>query len=39
MLWIKCPTCGERPFEEYRYGSVFPVTPDAITDSAARHVD
>jgi sarcosine oxidase, subunit delta len=39
MLWIKCPNCGDRPFEEYRYGSVFPVIPDSITDPAARNVD
>ena len=32
MLWVKCPNCGSRPFEEFRYGDVFPVTPDSITD-------
>jgi heterotetrameric sarcosine oxidase delta subunit len=39
MLWVECPNCGSRPFEEYRYGSVFPVTPDSITDPDARNVD
>ena len=39
MLWIECPHCGSRPFEEFRYGSVFPVTPATITDPDARNVD
>ena len=39
MLWVNCPNCGKRPFEEFRYGNVFPVTPDHITDPAARNVD
>jgi sarcosine oxidase, subunit delta len=39
MLWITCPNCGSRPFEEFRYGSLFPVTPATIVDPAARNVD
>jgi heterotetrameric sarcosine oxidase delta subunit len=39
MLWVTCPHCGARPYEEFRYGSVFPVTPDSITDTDARQVD
>ncbi|MEI2706066.1 MAG: sarcosine oxidase subunit delta [Ilumatobacteraceae bacterium] len=39
MLQVTCPTCGVRPYEEFRYGSVFPVTPDTIADPDARQVD
>jgi heterotetrameric sarcosine oxidase delta subunit len=39
MLWVTCPNCGHRPAEEFRYGSVFPVTPDHITDPELRNVD
>ena len=39
MLWVNCPNCGKRPFEEFRYGNVFPTTPDSITDPDARNVD
>ncbi len=28
---ITCPTCGERPIEEYVYGEI-PVVPEHITD-------
>lgn len=39
MLWVTCPNCGSRPFEEFRYGSVFPLTPSHISDESARHFD
>lgn len=39
MLQVTCPTCGTRPYEEFRYGSVFPVTPDRIADPLDRQVD
>lgn len=39
MLLVECPICGRRPYEEFRYGSVFPVTPASITDADARQVD
>ncbi|MCU1392709.1 MAG: soxA [Ilumatobacteraceae bacterium] len=39
MLWVTCPNCGSRPFEEFRYGSVFPVTPAVISDVDKRNVD
>lgn len=39
MLMVTCPNCGPRPFEEFRYGNVFPTTPDSITDADARNVD
>jgi sarcosine oxidase subunit delta len=38
-LRITCPTCGERPVEEYRYGGEIPVVPATITDPDARDVD
>lgn len=39
MLWVECPNCGSRGFEEFRYSNVFPVTPDGITDADGRNVD
>ena len=39
MLWIICPTCGERPVSEFRFGGELPAVPDSITDEAARNVD
>ena len=39
MLVVTCPVCGSRPYEEFRYGSVFPTVPDTITDPALRQVD
>lgn len=39
MLWVTCPTCGARPFEEFRYGSVFPVTPASTTTADDINVD
>jgi len=39
MLWITCPTCGERPISEYRFGGELPHVPDSITDPGERNVD
>jgi len=39
MLWITCPTCGERPVSEFRFGGELPHVPDSITDEAERNVD
>jgi len=39
MLWITCPTCGERPVSEFRFGSELPRVPDRITDPAERNLD
>jgi sarcosine oxidase subunit delta len=39
MLWITCPTCGERPVSEFRFGGEMPHVPDSITDEAERNVD
>jgi sarcosine oxidase subunit delta len=39
MLWITCPTCGERPVSEFRFGGEMPHVPDSITDEAQRNVD
>lgn len=39
MLQVTCPNCGTRPYEEFRYGSVFPVTPAQITDPDTRQLD
>ena len=37
-IQITCPTCGERPVEEFAYGAV-PVVPNAITDHEERDFD
>ncbi len=39
MLWITCPTCGERPITEFRFGGELPQVPDRITDDAERNLD
>ncbi len=39
MLWITCPTCGERPVTEYRFGGEIPQVPDRLTDPDARNLD
>jgi sarcosine oxidase subunit delta len=39
MLWITCPTCGERPVSEFRFGGELPHVPDSITDPDARNLD
>jgi sarcosine oxidase subunit delta len=39
VLWITCPTCGERPASEFRFGGEIPHVPDSITDSEARNLD
>jgi sarcosine oxidase subunit delta len=39
MLWITCPTCGERPVSEFRFGGELPHVPDLITDPEARNLD
>ncbi|MEK6192034.1 MAG: sarcosine oxidase subunit delta [Chloroflexota bacterium] len=39
MLWIICPTCGERPIPEFRFGGELPHVPDRITDDAERNLD
>jgi len=39
MLWITCPTCGERPVSEFRFGGELPHVPDSVTDEAERNVD
>jgi len=39
MLWITCPTCGERPVSEFRFGGELPSVPDSITDPDTRNVD
>jgi sarcosine oxidase, subunit delta len=39
MLWITCPTCGDRPVSEFRFGGELPHVPDSITDPDARNVD
>ena len=39
MLWINCPTCGERPVGEFRFGGELPHVPDRITDPDARNLD
>jgi heterotetrameric sarcosine oxidase delta subunit len=37
-IQIVCPTCGQRPIEEFVYGEI-PTTPDEITDVDARDLD
>jgi heterotetrameric sarcosine oxidase delta subunit len=39
MLWIICPTCGERPVNEFRFGGELPHVPDSISDETERNVD
>lgn len=39
MLWITCPTCGERPITEFRFGGELRHVPDRITDDAERNLD
>jgi heterotetrameric sarcosine oxidase delta subunit len=39
MLWITCPTCGERPVSEFRFGGELPHVPDRITDEGERNLD
>jgi sarcosine oxidase subunit delta len=39
MLWITCPTCGERPVSEFRFGGELPHVPDSITAPDARNLD
>jgi heterotetrameric sarcosine oxidase delta subunit len=39
MLWITCPTCGERPVAEFRFGGELPHVPDHLTDPTERDVD
>jgi heterotetrameric sarcosine oxidase delta subunit len=39
MLWLTCPTCGQRPASEFRFGGELPSVPDSITDPDARNVD
>jgi len=39
MLWITCPTCGERPVNEFRFGGELPHVPDSITHPADRNLD
>ncbi len=39
MLWLRCPSCGLRPVEEFTFGGE-PRVPDAtIVDLVARDVD
>jgi heterotetrameric sarcosine oxidase delta subunit len=39
MLWLTCPTCGERPVTEFRFGGELPHVPDALIDAAERNLD
>jgi heterotetrameric sarcosine oxidase delta subunit len=39
MLWLTCPTCGERPVEEFSFGGEQPHVPERIVDPDARNVD
>jgi sarcosine oxidase, subunit delta len=39
MLWLTCPTCGQRPVEEFSFGGEIPDVPDSITDPEARDLD
>ena len=39
MLWLTCPTCGERPVTEFRFGGELPHVPDRLTDDAERNLD
>jgi sarcosine oxidase, subunit delta len=39
MLWIPCPTCGERPVEEFRFGGEIPDVPDHVVGNDERNVD
>ncbi len=38
MRELRCPNCGQRGIEEYRYGEI-PRVPDEIRDPDARDVD
>jgi sarcosine oxidase, subunit delta len=39
MLWIPCPTCGERPVEEFRFGGEIPNVPNHVVGDDERNVD
>jgi sarcosine oxidase, subunit delta len=39
MLWIPCPTCGERPVEEFRFGGEIPNVPGHVVADDERNVD
>jgi heterotetrameric sarcosine oxidase delta subunit len=39
MLWLTCPTCGERPVTEFRFGGEIPNVPEALTDDTERNLD
>lgn len=39
MLWITCPTCGQRPVEEYAFGGELRGIPETITDPHERDID
>jgi heterotetrameric sarcosine oxidase delta subunit len=39
MLWLTCPTCGERPVTEFGFGGELPHVPDSLTDAAERNLD
>lgn len=37
-MHLKCPTCGTRSIEEFKYGEI-PTVPDEIVDADARDID
>ncbi len=39
MLWIPCPTCGDRPVEEFRFGGEIPNVPDSVVGDEERNID
>jgi heterotetrameric sarcosine oxidase delta subunit len=39
MLEIRCPHCGVRPVEEFRFGGEWPSPPAELTDPAAVDFD
>jgi sarcosine oxidase, subunit delta len=39
MLWIPCPTCGQRPVEEFRFGGEIPNVPAHVVGDDERNVD
>jgi sarcosine oxidase, subunit delta len=39
MHSIPCPTCGDRPLDEYRFGGEIPNVPDTVVGTNERNVD
>ena len=39
MLWLRCPSCGRRPVEEFTFGGEQRAPDPSIADPAARDVD